>query len=136
MTTPILRTASLIAVVAATLVARPTAHHSFAMYDGSKPLTLHGRVVTYRWTNPHSMFTVMADSDGATWAVELSSPSNMTRLGWTRTTLAAGDRVEVSVSPMRDGSKGAACRQLRFLDKDVMLECGAGTAIRAGEKVN
>ena len=117
-------------------MAYPAAHHSFAMYDAAKPVTLRGRVATFRWINPHSVFTITADDDGAVWAIELSSPSNMTRIGWSRTTLAVGDHVEVSVSPMRDGSKGAACRQLKFLDKNVMLECGSATAIHVGEKEN
>jgi hypothetical protein len=60
----------------------------------------------------------------------------MGRLGWTHSTLAIGDRVEVVVSPMRDGTHGGACRQLQLLDKDVKLACGAGAAIYAGEKPN
>jgi Family of unknown function (DUF6152) len=128
--------AALVVWCAALFTTTPLAHHSFAMYDTTKPQTLRGRVVTFRWINPHAVFTVATESDGATWAIELSSPSNMTRLGWTRTTLTAGDRVDVSISPMRDKSKGGACRQLALLDKSVKLECGAGTAIRAGEKVN
>ena len=117
-----------------------SAHHSFAMYDASSPKTLRGRVTAFRWVSPHAVFSIATDAGrgepSAVWAIELSSPANMTRLGWSHSTLAIGDRVEVLVSPMRDGTHGAACRQLKFLDKAQTLECGAGTAITTGEKRN
>ena len=129
--------ASTAALVAATVMAA-SAHHSFAMYDTSKPLTLRGKVSAFRWISPHAVFSVTtevaAGEPPVVWTVELSSPANMGRLGWTHSTLAIGDRIEVVVSPMRDGSHGGACRQLQFLDKDVKLACGAGAAIYAGEK--
>ena len=115
-----------------------SAHHSFAMYDTTNPVVLRGRITAFRWVSPHATFSIATDivpgAAPAVWVIELSSPANMARLGWTHSTVAIGDHVAVYVSPMRDGTHGGACRQVRFLDNDKMLECGAGAAIRAGEK--
>jgi hypothetical protein len=116
------------------------AHHSFAMYDTSKPVTLHGRVMQVRWVSPHAVFSISTDatagSPSAVWTIELSSPANMTRLGWSHSTLKIGDRIEVVASPMRDGTHGGACRQVKFVDSAKTIECGAGAAITAGEVAN
>jgi Family of unknown function (DUF6152) len=37
------------------------AHHSFAMFDGSKKIELHGTVVKFEWTNPHVWIQLLAD---------------------------------------------------------------------------
>ena len=124
--------------IAIAAAATASAHHSFAMYNSQSPITLRGRVTSFRWVSPHAVFSIETDASNSqastVWAIELSSPANMTRLGWTHSTLAVGDRVEVTASPLRDGSHGAACRQLKFLDKNTTLECGAGAAIYKGEK--
>jgi hypothetical protein len=129
-----------IALAATFAAATASAHHSFAMYDANNPVVLRGRVTAFRWVSPHATFSITTETNPGTapavWVIELSSPANMGRLGWTQSTLAIGDHVAVYASPLRDGTHGGACRQVRFLDKDGMLECGAGTAIRAGEKPN
>ena len=91
------------------------AHHSFAMFDSNKVLTLKGEVGEFRWTNPHVGLFVKVDgsSDPAKlWAVELTSPGNLTRLGWSRATVKPGDKVEVEVNPLRDGQHGGGFRKL------------------------
>jgi hypothetical protein len=131
----VLAAAATMACVISTIA---SAHHSFAMYNAQSPITLRGKVTSFRWVSPHAVFSIATDAasgqPSAVWAIELSSPANMTRLGWTHSTIAVGDRVEVTASPMRDGSHGAACRQLKLVNKDKVLECGAGTAIHIGEK--
>ena len=50
----------LFAGIAASLIAAPAfAHHSFAMFDASKTVTLNGTVKSFEWTNPHMWLTVM-----------------------------------------------------------------------------
>ena len=49
----------LFAGIAASLIAAPAfAHHSFAMFDASKTITLNGTVKSFEWTNPHMWLTV------------------------------------------------------------------------------
>ena len=42
------------------------------------------------------------------YSIELGSPNTMSRRGWRRTTFKTGDRVSVTMNPMRDGSPGGA----------------------------
>jgi hypothetical protein len=85
-------------------------HHSFAMFDRSKQVTLTGTVKTFEWTNPHSwlQLDVPGARGTAEWSIELGSPNTMVRMGWRRTTFKPGDRVTVVIHPMRDGSSGGA----------------------------
>ena len=85
------------------------AHHSFAMFDRDKEVTLTGVVHEFQWTNPHAFieFDVPNDKGAAErWSVEMNSPNNLTRQGWKSTYLKGGDKVTVTLNPLRDGKKG------------------------------
>jgi hypothetical protein len=88
------------------------AHHSFAMFDFSKQVTIHGTVKEFQWTNPHVVLWVnVPEKPGeaaATWSLELTSPGNLTRTGWTRHAFTAGDEVVVELNPLRNGNHGGA----------------------------
>ena len=81
------------------------AHHSFAMFDQSKQVSITGTVKDFQWTNPHVFIEVM-DSAGVVWSVELNSPNNLIRQGWKRTALKPGDKATVVLNPLRDGRPG------------------------------
>lgn len=86
-------------------------HHSFAMFDRTKEITLAGTVKSFEWTNPHSWLQlVVRDARGATkeYSIEMGSPNTMSRSGWRKTSFKTGDRVTVKINPMRDGSAGGA----------------------------
>ena len=57
------------------------------------------------------------------WVLEATSPGNLMRAGWTRTSIKIGDRVSVIVAPLRDGTHGGWCRGVTLLDSGKMLEC-------------
>jgi len=85
------------------------AHHSFAMFDRDKEVTLVGTVREFQWTNPHAFIEMdVPDAKGAAekWSIELNSPNNLTRQGWKSSMLKAGDKVSVTMNPLRDGKKG------------------------------
>jgi hypothetical protein len=88
------------------------AHHSFAMFDRTKEVTIAGTVRVFEWTNPHSWLQVVVPaSEGrraTEYSIEMGSPNTMSRQGWRRTTFKPGDRVRVVMYPMRDGSPGGA----------------------------
>jgi len=113
------------------------AHHSTAMFDHSKSVTITGIVKEVQWTNPHVAFFINA-SEGTEaptlWLMEMTSPGNLVRDGWTRNSVKAGDKVTVSFSPLRDTSKGKG----GALKKLVLTETGqVFTAnIRAAERPN
>jgi hypothetical protein len=108
------------------LAATPVlAHHSFAMFDQTKLLAFKGVVKDFQWTNPHAVVWVVgAPKAGAspdTWTIELTSPGNLTRMGWTRKSLKIGDRVEVEIHPLRDGQHGGSLSKVTVSDTGQVL---------------
>jgi hypothetical protein len=96
-------------MVAALLGMPAAAHHSFAMFDQSKTVTLKGTVTEFQWTNPHSFIELDAAGAGGKmehWGIELNSPNNLTRQGWRRSSLKPGDVVSITINPLRNGMKG------------------------------
>jgi hypothetical protein len=83
-------------------------HHSGAMFDRSKQIEIAGAIKEFNWTNPHSSFKVDVENAGKleTWAIEMNSPNNLVREGWKRTTIKPGDKVKVTINPLRDGKPG------------------------------
>ena len=100
------------------------AHHSFAMFDAGKTVTLKGEVKGFQWTNPHAILFVYGApvSGGAptTWSVELTSPGNLTRLGWSKRSLNPGDAVLVDISPLRDGQPGGGFKKVTLPSGQVL----------------
>src|SRR5688500_6217355 len=91
-------------LLAAGLAAPVSAHHSFAMFDTAKPVTIEGIVTSFEWTNPHAYIEVdVPDAKGGQthWSIELGSPSILLRAGWKFNILKKGDRITAVVSPLR-----------------------------------
>jgi Family of unknown function (DUF6152) len=98
-----------LAGIAALVLAAPCwAHHSFAMFDMTKKVTLHGTVKQLKWTSPHCFVEVLVPTaDGTTeWNLELNSPLIMYRKGWRPGSLRASDAVTVVMAPTRDTPHG------------------------------
>ena len=99
------------------------AHHSFAMFDMTKEVKLEGTIKTFKWTNPHAWVEInVTESDGTVkmWAVEMTSPNNLARQGWKRSTLKSGDKVIMVVHPLRDGNPGGSFFNVTLKDGTVM----------------
>jgi hypothetical protein len=104
------------------------------MFDFSKTVTVKGTVTEFRWTNPHVALLVQLEPQpGAApevWSLELTSPGNLTRSGWTRHSFKPGDRIELAFNPLRDGKHGGAFDQATFLDTGQVITSN----LRAAEK--
>ena len=98
----------LAAVATAFLVGQASAHHSFAMFDATKMLTLKGTVKELEWTNPHSWLYVMVDEGGQTieYSLEMQSIGQSVRNGWKPDIVKPGDAVSVEMHPLRTGAHG------------------------------
>ena len=84
-------------------------HHSGAMFDITKEIKIAGTISEFNWSNPHANFKLVvtgADGIAQNWAVEMNSPNNLVRDGWKRSTLSPGDKVTVTIHPLRDGTPG------------------------------
>ena len=85
------------------------AHHSPAMFDFSKQLTLTGTVREFQWTNPHSYIQLVVKNDQGQdeeWSLEMAAPTYLYNLGWRPSTVKAGDTLTVTVAPLRKGGRG------------------------------
>ena len=101
------------------------AHHSFAMFDLGKQVSLSGVVKEFEWTNPHAWIEITVPGESGPdvlWSVQMNSPNNLTRQGWKRTTLKAGDRVTIVVNPMRDGRKAGLFYKLTKADGETITD--------------
>jgi hypothetical protein len=84
---------------------RVMAHHSAAMYDDKKTVTVSGTVSKFEWSNPHVyIYLVQVNESGQSneWEVECSPPSILGRLGLSANSIHAGDVVTVTGKPARD----------------------------------
>ncbi|OJY63562.1 MAG: hypothetical protein BGP16_01385 [Sphingobium sp. 66-54] len=109
---------------AAVLAAPLYAHHSFAMFDNTRSVTLHGKVTGYQWTNPHVYLDLDAeDGKGGTrhYTMEMTSPNMLHRGGWSSRTVKPGDVVTAVMSPLRDGQPGGLLLQLTLPNGKKML---------------
>jgi Family of unknown function (DUF6152) len=106
------------------------AHHSFAMFDQTRQVTLKGKVVEFQWTNPHAFIhvEVPAPDGNETWDIELNSPNNLKRQGWKSTSVKPGDIVTLLANPLRDAThKGGLFISVTLADGTLL-----GEATRTG----
>jgi hypothetical protein len=92
----------------AMLCAAPAhSHHSNVAYEVTKVVTITGVVKEFRWVNPHTWLHVIVDENGSKveYQVEGRAPGVLLRAGWTKTSLKAGEKVTVDMSPAKDGTK-------------------------------
>jgi hypothetical protein len=89
---------------------RPEAHHSAAMFDDKKTVTVEGVVKEFQLTNPHSWLLVdVKDKSGkvVTWGFEAEGPSTLRRAGIKPSDLRPGTKLTITGNPMKDGRPAA-----------------------------
>ena len=99
------------------------AHHSYAMFDAAQNKQLDGVVQDFKWTNPHSYIEVLVTDDkGQTqkWTAECGSPAQMVRNGWRSSSLKPGDKVVLTVHPLRSGEFGGSFVSVQTADGKVL----------------
>jgi hypothetical protein len=109
-------TAGLLAVVSAGICVTPAlAHHSFAMYDQTKTVTLTG--VAYQFVaqanhaelhfyliGPDGKLVKDKDGKNADWGIEMAGAAAMAQQGITAAAFPAGTIFSVKMNPLRDGT--------------------------------
>ena len=111
------------------------AHHSFAMFDADKKMTLEGTIKEFQWTNPHSwilMNVPNAAGQQEQWAIELGAPGGLARQGWVPKTLTPGMNVSVTIHPLRDGTHGGQFMAVKLPDGQMLGNPGAPPSADAG----
>jgi hypothetical protein len=115
MKTKILVTAGAACVLAVSVAGPALAHHSAAMFDSSKQVTLVGTVKQFQWTNPHSWIQLyVPDATGkpVEWSLEWQGVSGLYKQGVRASSLKPGDKVTIVGSPLRNGNPGANVRSI------------------------
>ena len=95
---------SILTAVLFLMMLSATAHHSRAIYDQERTVTIEGVVTNYEWTNPHVYLYVESQDDSGdavVWELEGNVTTIMRRLGWSKDTFAPGDRVIAKANPSR-----------------------------------
>ena len=88
------------------------AHHSYAMFDHSRTVTLEGSVAKIEWVNPHVFVWLYVKKPGGKpgeydlYGFENGPVTMMMREGWTRDILKVGEVVSVQFFPLTDGRMG------------------------------
>ena len=112
-----------LALAAAVALALPGgqagAHHSFAMFDLQKQVTVSGTVRQFQWTNPHAYIQLVAkDASGndVEWSMEMGAPMYLYARGWRPGSLKAGMDISVTLNPLRNGKPGGVVRDVTTAD--------------------
>jgi hypothetical protein len=101
------RALALCALLALVMAGTVQAHHSFAMYDHTRTLTLNGTVTKFQWTNPHAYLELdVKDAKGVVkhYSLEGTSINMMQRIGWRSNMIKFGDNVKAVMAPLLDGN--------------------------------
>ena len=116
--------------------ASAVAHHGAATFDTGKELVMQGTVTEWVWSNPHCFLKFdVKEQNGAvrSWVVETSNPPDMVNRGWTRRSFKAGDRVKVTVEPVKSGNPVGRLLQAAFPDGRILSARGPVAPAAIGE---
>ena len=107
-----LKWTGLLAVVMTMGMAAPAfSHHSHAMFDHAKQISVTGTVTEYVYRNPHVFLYIDVKGENGEveshW-IEMSNLTNMIRRGIGKSTFKPGDQVTVNLHPLSDGRPGGS----------------------------
>lgn len=97
------------------------AHHSYALFDTTRLLTVDGVIAKLELVNPHGVLWVYVPNPKAAsgydlYAFENGPVSAMARVGWDSNTFKAGEKISVDYVPLKDGGHGGHLVQTRHAD--------------------
>lgn len=87
------------------------AHHSFAMFDLATEVTVEAVIREVQFTNPHVWLQILVKDDKGKeteYSIESGAPGMMLRNGWKPSTLKPGDKVTLTMHPLRNGKPGGS----------------------------
>ena len=114
-------------------------HHSFAVYDHTKTLTLKGTVTRWQWSNPHAYLDIdIREESGTTkhFTLEGTSINMLQRMGWRYNMIKAGDQVTAVAAPLLNGDPGGLLLEITLAngEKKELPVPAAGTFKRTPEQ--
>ena len=116
-------------LAALTVLAAPLpalAHHSFAMFDKTKEITLKDAVVKdWQWTSPHTwLYVVVPNGTGNPdkYSIEGGNPGLMRREGFEKGSMSPGDKITIYMAPLRSGLKGGSLNAVTLANGKMLGE--------------
>ena len=120
---------SLLVICVLSICASAFAHHGSAAY-ADKMVTLKDATVTkFQWANPHSivMFDVKDDKGNVIhWAGEAGSPSALSLIGWSKSSLQPGDMVTVYIFQSKAGTPVGRLNRIVLSDGTTLKDSQLG----------
>jgi hypothetical protein len=95
-----------VAIAALAMCGSAFAHHGSAAYSDKMVVLKDATVTKFQWGNPHTiiMFEVKDDKGNvAHWSGEAGSPSALSLIGWSKTSIEPGDVITVYLFPAKSG---------------------------------
>ena len=129
-----------VAAITTGLVTVSDAHHSFAMYDQNKRLTLTGKLIRYTPAPNHAQFlfelleadgTPVLDENGepVLWGAETGPSTRIARQGVTHENFPEGSIITIELNPLRDGRNfGAVPNGTPLINCGLEMPAGGCTA--------
>jgi hypothetical protein len=111
------------------------AHHGDAAYSATPKVMKDCVVTEFAWMNPHSLIKFdHKDENGVVqhWTMEIGSPPSMALLGWSRTTLRAGDVITAYVYQSKTGVLVGRTNKVILADGTVLADRDDSTPSRYG----
>ena len=125
-----------IALMVAFFTAVPVAaHHGAATFDTGKKVVMEATVTEWIWANPHCFlkFAVKDQSGNVrNWIAETSNPPDMVNRGWNRRSLNPGDRVTVTVEPVKSGNPVGRVLEVALPDGRILNARGGSVTATPG----
>lgn len=130
----------LLLVVGLLMVSSPMfTHHSNAVVDKDKLITVTGVVTKFAFVNPHvAVYWEGQDAKGnvTEWYASGAGPRALAEVGWNNKTFKAGERILIQGHPLRDGRPIMAFRALyRCNGEGITLDPGNATEYRTRVKI-
>src|SRR5262249_28733224 len=123
------------AILALLLGASPaSAHHAFSRdFDQDKPVTLNGTVTKVQWTSPHVMTYIdVKDNTGkvTNWKIELGSPAQLTKAGWTQDKLKVGEMMSLQGWQAKNGTNFANAEEVTMANGQKLTAASSYDSIK------
>jgi len=102
------------------------AHHSYAMFDMHREVSIEGTVRAFQWTNPHVWIDIVVrdktTGQPANWSIEGKGPVQLVGDGWRRDSIRPGDTVNMVIHPLKKGSNGGSLLKILVNGKEIRAE--------------
>ena len=113
------------------------AHHSYAVFDRTKTISVDGSVLTWEMINPHSFLWIVVKPAGGgpaqQWGLEGGGIPALQRAGITKSMVLPGQKISVDIHPLKDGRTGGQLVNLKLPDGRSLKVGGGGDGNGRGE---